>query len=102
MALPQLAALVLMLATEPDPAARIGFLLAWGLLNFFWLALVRRPALAGLLALAVTVQLVLLSRLEHDILQIAANFVDLMVIDQDTVAFLLRFFPASKARCWRR
>src|SRR5882724_10619410 len=37
--------------------------------------------------------LILLSRLKHDIVQMTANFVDLMVIDRDTVAFLFTVFP---------
>jgi hypothetical protein len=92
-AAPQLAALVLMLETENDFGSRIGFLLSWGLLNFFWIALLRRPALSGALSLTLVVVLVLLSRLKHDVVQMTANFVDLMVIDRDTVAFLLTIFP---------
>jgi hypothetical protein len=67
--------------------------LAWGILNFFWLALLRRPALSGALSLTLVVVLVLVSRLKHDIVQMTANFVDLMVIDRDTVAFLFTIFP---------
>jgi Sulfatase len=37
--------------------------------------------------------LILLSRLKHDIVQMTANFVDLMVIDRDTAAFLFTIFP---------
>jgi hypothetical protein len=54
-------------------------LLSWGILNFFWLALLRRPALSGALSLTLVVVLILLSRLKHDIVQMTANFVDLMV-----------------------
>jgi hypothetical protein len=39
------------------------------------------------------VVLILLSRLKHDIVQMTANFVDLMVIDRDTAAFLFTIFP---------
>jgi hypothetical protein len=39
------------------------------------------------------VVLVLLSRLKHDVVQMTANFVDLMVIDRDTAAFLFTIFP---------
>jgi hypothetical protein len=92
-AAPHLAALALMLATEVDFAARLGFLLSWGVLNFAWIALLRRPALSGALSLTLVVVLVLLSRLKHDIAQMTANFVDLMVIDRDTAAFLFTIFP---------
>lgn len=97
-ALPHLAALALMWRTETDIASRLGFLLAWGLLNFTWIALLRRPALSGALSLTVVVLLVLLSRLKHDVVQMTANFVDLMVIDRDTVAFLFTIFPNLR---WR-
>ena len=92
-AAPHLAALGLMLQTEVDFSSRLGFLLSWGILNFFWIALLRRPALSGALSLTLVVVLVLLSRLKHDIVQMTANFVDLMVIDRDTVAFLFTIFP---------
>src|SRR5580698_10122722 len=92
-AAPQLAALALMFETETDLSSRTGFLLSWGILNFFWIALLRRPALSGALSLTLVVVLVLLSRLKHDIVQMTANFVDLMVIDRDTAAFLFTIFP---------
>ena len=92
-AVPHLAALALMWRTESDFNSRLGFMLAWGLLNFVWIAVLRRPALSGALSLTMVVLLVLLSRLKHDVVQMTANFVDLMVIDRDTVAFLFTIFP---------
>src|SRR5712671_7517989 len=92
-AAPHLAALALMLETEIDFVSRLGFLLCWGVLNFFWIALLRRPALSGALSLTLVVVLVLLSRLKHDVVQMTANFVDLMVIDRDSAAFLFTIFP---------
>src|SRR4051812_45608378 len=92
-AAPHVGALVVMLQTETDFNARVGFLLAWGILNFLWIALLRRPALSGALSLTLVVILVLLSRLKHDVVQMTANFVDLMVIDRDTAAFLFTIFP---------
>jgi hypothetical protein len=92
-AMPHVAALGLMLQTETDFGSRLGFLLSWGILNFFWIALLRRPALSGALSLTMVVVLVLLSRLKHDVAQMTANFVDLMVIDRDTAAFLFTIFP---------
>src|SRR4051812_870900 len=61
-AAPQLAALGLMYQTETDFSARLCFVLSWGILNFVWLALLRRPALSGALSLTMVVVLVLLSR----------------------------------------
>src|SRR6266566_4847239 len=92
-ATPHLAALALMFQTEIDFVSRLGFLLSWGIVNFFWIALLRRPALSGALSLTMVVVLVLLSRLKHDVVQMTANFVDLMVIDRDTAAFLFTIFP---------
>src|SRR5258705_12795580 len=92
-AAPHLAALGVMLHTETDLGSRAGFLLAWGILTLFWIALLRRPALSGALSLTLVFVLILLSRLKHDIVQMTANFVDLMVIDRDTAAFLFTIFP---------
>src|SRR6476469_11263218 len=92
-AAPHMAALAIMLETEADFGGRMGFALAWGILNFFFIALLRRPALSGALSLTLVVLLVLLSRLKHDVVQMTANFVDLMVIDRDTAAYLFTIFP---------
>jgi phosphoglycerol transferase MdoB-like AlkP superfamily enzyme len=92
-AAPHLAALLIMFQTETDLGSRVCFLLSWGILNFFWVAVLRRPALSGALSLTLVVVLILLSRLKHDIVQMTANFVDLMVIDRDTAAFLFTIFP---------
>ena len=40
--LPHLAAFAIMLATERTVTAMSAFVLAWGILNFFWLALTGR------------------------------------------------------------
>ena len=88
-----MAALAIMLQTEVDFGSRLGFVLSWGILNFLFIALLRRPALSGALSLTLVVVLVLLSRLKHDVVQMTANFVDLMVIDRDTAAFLFTIFP---------
>jgi hypothetical protein len=92
-AAPHLAALAIMYQTETDLGGRTGFLLSWGILNFFFIALLRRPALSGALSLTLIVVLVLLSQLKHSVVQMTANFVDLMVIDRDTAAFLFTIFP---------
>jgi hypothetical protein len=92
-AAPHLAALALMCETETDFGSRLSFALSWGILNFFWITLVRRPALSGALSLTLVVVLVLLSRLKHDVVQMTVNFIDLMMIDRDTVAFLFTIFP---------
>jgi hypothetical protein len=95
-AVPHLIALVIMFATEARPVEVGAFLLAWGILNFAWLVLTRRPAVAGVLSLAMMTVLVLLSDLKYHVLMMTANFVDLMIIDTDTVSFLFTIFPALR------
>src|SRR3954471_7279495 len=92
-AAPHMGALAIMYQTETDFGGRTGFLLSWGILNFLFIALLCRPALSGALSLTLVVVLVLLSRLKHDVVQMTANFVDLMVIDHDTAAFLFTIIP---------
>ena len=92
-AIPQLAALSLLLETETEFGSRLCFVLSWGCLNFTWLAVLRRPALSGAVSLTFVVILVLLSRLKHGIVQMTVNFVDLMMIDRDSVAFLFTIYP---------
>jgi Sulfatase len=95
-ALIHVVALIIMAATEADLVAKTAFLLVWVLLNFFWLALYRRPAVAALLSLEFIVALTLLSRFKFDKLWMTIDFVDLMIIDQDTSAFLLAAFPSLR------
>jgi hypothetical protein len=95
-ALPNLAALVMMATTEVDLAGGAVFLVFWGFLLFGLLALLRRPATASAIALALVGLLVLFSQFKHGKLWMTLNFVDLMVIDRDTSAFLLTVFPALR------
>jgi hypothetical protein len=88
-----LAALGLMYWSEGGIVANAVFLLTWGLLNFFWLALLRRPAVSAALSLAMIVLVILLSRLKYDIVWMTANFLDVMIINTDTVKFLLSVKP---------
>jgi Sulfatase len=88
-----LVAIAIMLATEDEAVAQAAYVFTWGLLNFFWLAVLRRPAAAAALSLAFIVGLILLSQLKHSVLFMTVNFVDLMIIDTDTFAFLLTVFP---------
>src|SRR6202163_688452 len=88
-----LASLAIMALTEADIVAKLAFLLAWGILNFFWLVLTRRPAVSATLSLLMIVILVLVSRLKFDIIWMTANFLDVMIIDKDTISFLLSIVP---------
>jgi hypothetical protein len=91
-----MAALAIMAVTEVDLVAKIAFLLSWALLNCFWLAALRRPLIAAILSLAMFAALIMFSQFKYDKLIMTVNFVDLMIIDQDTVAFLLTVMPKLK------
>lgn len=91
-----LAALIIMADTEGDLVAKTAFLLAWMLLNLFWLALLRRPVVAAIISIELVITLILLSRFKYDMLWVTADFVDLMIIDADTSDFLLKAIPSLK------
>src|SRR5499426_490585 len=87
------AALGLMLWSEAGFVPKLVFCLVWGLLNFFWLAVLRRPALSAALSLVLIVVLILVSRLKYEIIWMTANFLDLMIVNTDTISFLLSVKP---------
>ena len=87
------AALLAVCLTEYGPFATTLALLTWAFLNFFWLIVLRRPAVAAALSLVMFVSMIVLSRFKYDILEMTLSFFDVLVIDADTVAFLLTIFP---------
>src|SRR5215470_9883506 len=87
------AALGLMLWSEVAVLPKVVFCLTWGLINFFWLAVLRRPVVSAALSLVVIVILILLSQLKYEIIRMTANFLDAMIINSDTVNFLLAIKP---------
>ena len=87
------AALGVMAWSEIDVYPKIGFVLTWGLLNFFWLAVLRRPALSAALSLAFVAILIVVSRFKFQVVLMTASFIDVMIIDHDTIAFLWSIFP---------
>ncbi|HEY7662207.1 MAG TPA: sulfatase-like hydrolase/transferase [Xanthobacteraceae bacterium] len=88
-----LSAFAILLSTESDPAAQLAFVLTWGALNFFWLALLRRPLTSAALSLALIVLLIMLSQLKQSIVMMTATFVDVMIIDFATFSFLMTIIP---------
>ena len=58
--------------------------------------MVRRPAVAALLSIEIVTALILISRFKYDKLWMTVDFVDLMIIDRDTSAFLLAAFPSLR------
>ena len=90
---PQLAALLVLILTEVDTISRTAFLLSWMALNLALIALTRRPAISGALALGMLTVLILLSRLKYDVVQMTVNFIDVMMIDRASAAYLFTIFP---------
>jgi hypothetical protein len=88
-----LAAFGILLSSETEPAARAAFVLTWGVLNFFWLALLRRPLTSAALSLALIVILIVLSQFKHSVLMMTATFVDVMIIDVATFSFFIKVNP---------
>jgi hypothetical protein len=88
-----LAALAVMAVSEFELVPRLAFVLTWSLLNFSWLALLRRPVLSAALSLAIIVVLVEISRFKFRVLFMTASFIDVMVIDSETFAYLGTIFP---------
>ncbi len=88
------AAFAIMVLTETDWVAALVYVLTWGMLNCFWLAVTRRPAVSAALALLMVVIVVLVSRLKFDIIWMTANFLDVMIVDKETVSFLLSILPS--------
>jgi hypothetical protein len=89
-------ALILLVTTEKSLVGAVVFLLAWIVLNCLCLALVRRPTVAALISLEILITLTLLSRFKFDKLWMTVDFVDVMIVDRDTTAFLLAIFPALR------
>jgi len=88
-----LVALAVMLWSELGPLNMAVFALSWGLVNCFWLVLLRRPALSAALSFALLVVLIVVSRFKFDVLWMTLSFIDVMIVDADTFAFLLQMFP---------
>jgi phosphoglycerol transferase MdoB-like AlkP superfamily enzyme len=93
-----LAALVVLFTTEYGPFAITLSLLAWVFANCLFLLVLRRPGIAAVLALALTVLLIELSRFKFDILQLTLTFLDFLIIDRDTFSFLLSVFPKLRTQ----
>ena len=92
------AALAIMATSEVDLVAKAAYLLVWGLLNFLWLALLRRPVAPALISLAFIVALILISQFKHDKLWMTVDFVDLMILTRTHSHFFWRRFRRSGCR----
>jgi phosphoglycerol transferase MdoB-like AlkP superfamily enzyme len=90
-------ALAIMLWSEINLLSMAVFALTWALVNFLWLMLLRRPAVAATLSLVMLVVLIMVSRFKYDVLWMSLSFIDVMVIDADTFSFLMMIFPNVRA-----
>ena len=88
-----LAAAAIMLWYEVTLYSAAVYVLTWGLLNFFFLVLLRRAAIAATLSLVIVAVLVALSEFKYAALWLQLSFVDLMIVDTDTVDYVLTLFP---------
>ena len=86
-------ALLAIYRTEYGPFAVTIALLTWAFLNFLWLIVLRRPAMAATLSLVLFESTIVLSQFKFSILSMTLSFFDLLIIDTDTIAFLLTIFP---------
>lgn len=68
-------------------------LASWGLLNCTFLLILRRPGISAALSLMLIVLLILLSQFKFDVLWLGITFLDFLIVDPDTVAFLLGIMP---------
>jgi hypothetical protein len=92
-----LAALAIMFWSELGPLEMSVFALTWGLVNCFWLVLLRRPALSAAVSFVLLVVLIVVSRFKYEVLWMTLSFIDVMIIDADTFRFLVRMFPSVSA-----
>jgi hypothetical protein len=87
------AAFVVLCATEREPFHVALFVLAWGLSNFAWLVVFRRPGLAAALSLLLVCAVIGLSWFKMSVTWATLSFFDFVIVDPDTFRFLTDTFP---------
>ncbi|WP_441229105.1 sulfatase-like hydrolase/transferase [Tardiphaga sp. 215_C5_N2_1] len=93
-----LAIFYVLASVEYGPFATTLALLTWGLLNFLFLALFKRPGISAVLSLLLVTTLIVLSQFKFGITQLTLTFLDFLIIDRDTISFLHSIFP--QLRTW--
>lgn len=88
-----LAALAILLMTESGPFALALAALVWIFLNCFWLIVLRKPAIAAALSLLMVCTLIAVSQFKFGVIWMTANFLDVLIIDPDTIAYAFQIFP---------
>jgi hypothetical protein len=82
--------------TEYGLFAQVLAVAAWLSLNCLWLLIFRRPAVAAILSLGMVELLILVSAFKFKITWMTASFMDVMIIDPDSLAFLLSAIPGLR------
>ena len=88
-----IAALAIMALTEWGWLGPSLSVLFWAFLNLAFLVALRRPGISAALSLGLIAILVVLSQFKFTILWMVINFFDVLIVDSDTIAFLLSIFP---------
>jgi hypothetical protein len=70
--------------------------LAWLFVNCIFLIFLRRPIVSAALSLALLYGIVEMSLFKWNITYMTATFLDALIIDSDTFAFLIQIFPRLK------
>lgn len=89
-------ALIRIAQTEIGPFGQGLCFLTWILLNCIFLLILRRPTVAAALSLALIELLILVSQFKFKITWMTATFLDVLVIDPDSLAFLLSVVPGLR------
>ena len=88
-----LMAIALMNLSDGDLLENAVFALTWGFLNFFWIVVLRRPLVSAALSLVMIAMIMLVSQLKYDIVWMTANFLDVWIINADSIDYLLSIKP---------
>src|SRR5437764_12857679 len=75
--------------TEYDWVGPAIFMLAWALLNFTFIALLRRPAISAGLSLCLFAAVIMLLQLKFSILWTVISFFDVLIVHSDSGPFLV-------------
>lgn len=89
-------ALVRLYQTEIGLFGQSLYLLVWIFLNCTWLVMLRRPAISAALSLAIFELLIAVSLFKFRVTWMTVTFLDVMVIDPDSVSFLLSVMPGLR------
>ena len=91
-------AVYILASVEYGTFANVVALLTWLLLNFTLLIVLRRPGASAAIALVFVALLIAVSQFKFGIMQLTLTFLDFLIIDRDTFAFLHSVFPQLRTQ----